>query len=55
MSESTKKYLEIINAASELSQDKESAGDKIKGALETLFKGVYNKERKKILKDKHLN
>ena len=46
MSESTKKYLEIIDAATELSQDKESAGDKIKGALETLFKGLYNKRKK---------
>ena len=55
MSESTKKYLEIINAASELSQDKESAGDKIKGALETFLKEFIIKERKKILKDKHLN
>ena len=42
----SKKYLEIIDAASELSQDKKSAGDKIKGALKTIFKGLYNKRKK---------
>jgi hypothetical protein len=45
MSESTKKYLEIVNAASELSEDKESAGDKIKGVLKTIFKELYDKRK----------
>lgn len=45
MSESTKKYLEIVNAASELSENKESTGDKIKGVLKTIFEGLYDKRK----------
>ena len=49
MSESTKKYLEIVAAASEIAEPKESIGDKIKGGLKTIFKELYDKRKEENL------